>query len=569
MFRSNFKPGSTRWAVRRAQWRSMGIREEDMHKPKIAIINTSNKLSCCYVHLDEICRIVEQAIRDAGGLPFEVRTVAPSDFVTSAGKKARYLMPTRDLMVNEVECMVEGAVLDGMICLSSCDKTTPAHLMSAARLNVPTLLLTCGYQVGGTCSNEKFDDQFFDIDDVYEQVGALATGAIDLEDLTAMTDVAIQSPGVCAGLGTANSMHIVAEAIGMSLTGNSPIWANGRRLKEYAQEAGKRIVELTQQQILPRTIITEKSIANAVMTVLAVGGSVNTVRHLSAIATEAELDLDVVGLYETLGRDIRLLTSVRPNGRYRTEDLEAAGGTAAVMNQLRDFLHLDALTVTQRTIGENISGASVKNHDVIRTRENPVSLRPGVAIFRGNLAPDGSIVKLSAVPGERHEFSGPANIFEGEDEAIEALGAGKINKGDVIVLRNMGPTGGPGTVFACSFVAALNGAGIAADVAVVTDGELSGLNRGIIVGQLMPEAAAGGPLAVVEQGEIIRINFDNLSINMDVPAEVISARLDAWKPQPVPLGGGSSTYLSQYAQLVQPISRGAVLGKRRIHTKPV
>lgn len=567
MNRSDFEPGSTRWAVRRAQWRSMGIREEDMHKPKIAVINTSNKLSCCYIHLDELSAIVQQAIRNAGGLPFEVRTVAPSDFVTSAGKKARYLMPTRDLMVNEVECMIEGAVLDGMICLSSCDKTTPAHLMSAARLNIPTLLLTCGYQIGGACSNEKFEDQFFDIDDVYEQIGALATGSIDLKDLTDMTDVAIQSPGVCAGLGTANSMHIVAEAIGMSLPGNSPIWANGRKVKEYAQAAGKKIVELTVRQVLPRSIITEKSIQNAIMTVLAVGGSVNTVRHLAAIATEAELPIDVVKLYEQYGKDIKLLTSVRPNGPFRTEDLEAAGGTTAVMNQLRNYLNLDALTVTEKTVGENIEKSVIKNTQVIRTLDNPISQRPGVAILRGNIAPDGAIVKLSAVPGELEKFSGPANIYEGEDEAIAALGEGKIHKGDVIVLRNMGPAGGPGTVFACSFVAAINGAGIAEHVAVITDGELSGLNRGIIVGQLMPEAAMGGPLAVVKQGETIQINFNELTINMDVPQEEIDQRLAQWKPKPIELGGGSGTYLSQYAQLVQPIAQGAVLGKRKVHSK--
>ena len=476
-------------------------------------------------------------------------------------------MPTRDLMVNEVECMIEGAVLDGMICLSSCDKTTPAHLMSAARLNIPTLLLTCGYQIGGACSNEKFEDQFFDIDDVYEQIGALATDSIDLKDLTDMTDVAIQSPGVCAGLGTANSMHIVAEAIGMSLPGNSPIWANGRKVKEYAQAAGKKIVELTVRQVLPRSIITEKSIQNAIMTVLAVGGSVNTVRHLAAIATEAELPIDVVKLYEQYGKDIKLLTSVRPNGPFRTEDLEAAGGTTAVMNQLRNYLNLDALTVTEKTVGENIEKSVIKNTKVIRTLDNPISQRPGVAILRGNIAPDGAIVKLSAVPGELEKFSGPANIYEGEDEAIAALGEGKIHKGDVIVLRNMGPAGGPGTVFACSFVAAINGAGIAEHVAVITDGELSGLNRGIIVGQLMPEAAMGGPLAVVKQGETIQINFNELTINMDVPQEEIDQRLAQRKPKPIELGGGSGTYLSQYAQLVQPIAQGAVLGKRKVHSK--
>ena len=565
MYRSNFEPGSTRWAVRRSQWRSMGIREEDMDKPKIAIINTSNKLSSCYVHLDDVCALVHQAIHDAGALPFEVRTVAPSDFVTSAGKKARYLMPTRDLMVNEVECMMEGAVLDGMICLSSCDKTTPAHLMAAARLNVPTLLLTCGYQIGGTCSNEKFENQFFDIDDVYEQIGALATRTITLKDLTDMTDVAIQSPGVCAGLGTANSMHIVAEALGMTLPGNSPIWASGRRLRDYAQAAGTQIVELVKNGVNARQIITEDAIRNAVMMVLAVGGSVNTVRHLAAIATEAELPINVIALYEEYGKIIKLLTAVRPNGPFRTEDLEAAGGTPAVMRQLEKHLHLDALTVTRQTVGENIRDAKVKNANVIRSLDAPISQRPGVGILRGNLAPNGSIVKLSAVPGERQSFSGPANIYEGEDEAIAALGEGKIHQGDVIVLRNMGPSGGPGTVFACSFVAALNGAGIAEHVAVVTDGELSGLNRGIIVGQLMPESAAGGPLAVVAQGETIHIDFTNLTINMDVPEDEIQRRLANWKAQELELGGGDNTYLLQYAQLVQPIEQGAVLGKRKVH----
>ena len=567
MYRSNFTPGSTRWAVRRSQWRSMGIREEDMEKPKIGVINTSNKLSCCYIHLDELSLIVQQAIRAAGGLPFEIRTVAPSDFVTSAGKKARYLMPTRDLIVNEIEVMMEGAVLDGMICLSSCDKTTPAHVMAAARLNLPSILLTCGYQVGGQCHNEKFEDQFFDIDDVYESVGALATGSMSLRDLTDMTEVAIRSPGVCAGLGTANSMHIVAEALGMTLPGNSPVWANGRRVREYAQRAGEQIVRLTEEKLLPRSILTGKAIENAVMTVLAVGGSVNTVRHLAAIATEAELPIDVTALYEKFGKDIKLLTSVRPNGKYRTEDLEEAGGTAAVMSQLRGFLHLDALTVSGQSLGDNLRDAKVKNGDVIHSLDNPVSQRPGVAILRGNLAPDGAIVKLSAVPKERKQFTGPARIFDGEDEAIEALGQGKILRGDVVVLRNMGPLGGPGTVFACSFAAAINGAGIAADVAVITDGELSGLNRGIIVGQLMPEAAAGGPLAVVRENDIVHIDFVKRSLDMQVPDDEIARRLKEWQPREIELGGGNNTYLSQYAQLVQPIALGAVLGKRKIHQK--
>lgn len=562
MYRSNFEPGTTRWAVRRTQWRSMSITDEDMMKPKIAVINTSSTLSSCFIHVDKVSEAVQNAIRMAGGLPFEVRTVAPSDFVTSAGKKARYLMPTRDLIVNEIECMIEGAVLDGMVCLSSCDKTTPAHIMAAVRLNVPTLVLTCGYQVGGYCSS----GQFVDIDDVYEAVGALQAGTITLEELTDMTEHAIQTPGVCAGLGTANSMHIVAEALGMSLSGNSPVKADSRKLYDYARKAGERIVELVNQDIRPRDIVTEKAIENAIMVVQAVGGSVNTVRHLSAIATEAELDIDVVKMYEKLAHKIPLLTAVRPNGPYRTEDLEAAGGTRAVMKRLEDKLHKDVLTVTGPIVAENIKDAKIKDDKVIKTVNDPQSQRPGVAIFRGNIAPDGCIVKLSAVPQGINKFAGPANIFDGEDEAIAAIGKGEIKKGDVIILRNMGPIGGPGTVFACSFVAAMNGAGLAPYVAVVTDGELSGLNRGIVVGQMMPEAAAGGPLAIVKQGETIVIDMEARTIQANISNAEIKERLSKWTSPAKPhLKAG--TYLAQYCELVQPIAQGAVLGKRDFRKK--
>ncbi|MGI6052415.1 MAG: dihydroxy-acid dehydratase [Bilifractor sp.] len=559
--RSNFEPGTTRWAVRRTQWKEMGISEEDMMKPKIAVINTSNRLSSCFQHVDKISQAVQNAIRAHGGYPFEVRTVASSDFVTSAGKKARYLMPTRDLMVNEVECMVEGAVLDGIVFLSSCDKTTPAHLMAAARLNVPSIVLTCGYQLGGQC----MAGNFVDIDDVYEAVGAVAAGTKTFEELVDMTNHAITTPGVCAGLGTANSMQMTAEALGMSLPGNSPILADSAKLYRYCEMVGKRIVEMVENDEKPRDIITKESIENAVMVVLAIGGSVNTVRHLSAVATEAEIDMDVVATYEKFADMIHLITAVRPNGKYRTEDLEAAGGTQAVMKRLENYLHLDCRTVSGKTVGENLKGAKVLREEVIRTLDHPQSMRPGIAILRGNLCPHGAIAKLSAVPNELPGFEGPARIFDGEDEAIKVgIGEGKIKKGDVIVLRNQGPKGGPGTVFACSFVAALNGAGLASEVAVVTDGELSGLNRGIIVGQVMPEAAVGGPLAVIREGEMIRMDFNKRTMDVEIPDEELRARLAAWKPAERELEPG---YLAQYFELVQPIEQGAVLGYRSFRDK--
>ncbi|MBO0456004.1 dihydroxy-acid dehydratase [Enterococcus hulanensis] len=559
--RSNFEPGTTRWAVRRTQWKSMGMTDEDMEKPKIAVINTSNKLSSCFIHIDKISVTVQEAIKKAGGYPFEINTVASSDFVTSAGKKARYLMPTRDLIVNEVECMVEGSVLDGIVFLSSCDKTTPAHCMAAARLNIPSIVLTCGYQLGGQC----MAGNFVDIDDVYESIGAVACGTKSFEELVDMTNHAITTPGVCAGLGTANSMHMVAEGLGMSLPGNAPVLADSEKLYKYCDLVGKRVVEMVLNDERPRNIITKEAIENAIMVVLAIGGSVNTVRHLSAIATEAEISMDVIGTYEKYADTIHLLTAVRPNGVYRTEDLEAAGGCKAVMKRLESRLNMDVKTVSGKTVKENINSAEINREEVIRPMNDPQSYKPGVGILRGNLCPNGAVVKLSAVPNELPNFIGRAVIFDGEDEAIKVgLGEGKIKPGDVIILRNMGPKGGPGTVFACSFVAALNGAGLASQVAVVTDGELSGLNRGIIVGQVMPEAALGGPLAVVKEGETINIDFDRRMMDIEIDQEELSNRLEKWKPEKRELEPG---YLAQYHELVQPIEQGAVLGYRKFRDK--
>src|SRR5580700_2431605 len=296
MLRSNFERGSTRWAVRWSQWCAMGMSEEDFAKPKIAVVNSSSTLSVCYIHLDEISREVQKSIRENGGLAFEIRTAAPSDFITSAGKKGRYLLPSRDLIVNDIEVMVEGACLDGMVLLSSCDKTTPAHLMAAARLNIPSIVVACGYQLGGNCGGREVD-----IEEVYKAVGTVCTGAMKVEELEDWTRVAIHGPGVCAGLATANSMHILAEAIGMALPGTTPVRAGSERLFQNARRAGQRIIEMVAEQLLPRQILTADAFHNAVAVATALGASVNTVRHLAATATEAGLDLDITRLFEDLG----------------------------------------------------------------------------------------------------------------------------------------------------------------------------------------------------------------------------------------------------------------------------
>ncbi|MEU0156685.1 dihydroxy-acid dehydratase [Micromonospora fulviviridis] len=544
--RSNFEPGTTRWAVRRAQWTAMGLSLEEQDRPKIAIVNTSSKLSVCFAHLDDVAKVVSDAVYAAGGLPLEIRTTAPSDFVTSAGRKARYLMPTRDLIVNDVEAAVEGAVLDGMVLLSSCDKTTPAHLMAAARLNLPAILVIGGYQRGGTYAGCSVD-----IDTVYESVGAVGASQMSICQLGELADQAIQGPGVCAGLATANTMHCLAEALGMTVPGSAPIRANSERMLAKAAEAGSRAVELVREGLTARQVLTRDAVENAVEVALALGGSVNCIRHLAAVAAEADLDLDVVETFEAKGRDAVQLAAIRPNGTHQVWDLEEIGGVQTVLRTLLPRLHAHALTVSGRTVAELADSARPADGDVLHALDNPIKPEPGLIILRGSLAPDGSIVKVAGVGNARRQFTGPARVFAGEDEAIAALNSGQIRPGDVIVLRGMGPRGGPGTVFAASFVAALNGAGLGGQVAVVTDGELSGLNHGLVVGQVMPEAADGGPLAGVQDGDQISIDLDARQIDAH-PVRT---------GQPVRAGDSTAErgWLGQYAELVGPVQGGAVL----------
>jgi dihydroxy-acid dehydratase len=544
--RSDFTPGTTRWAVRRAQWTAMGMPLEDQERPKIAIVNTSSRMSVCFQHLDDLVDVVAEAIYDAGGLPLEIRTTAPVDFITSAGRKARYLMPTRDLIVNDVEAAVEGAVLDAMVCLSSCDKTTPAHLMASARLDIPSILVIGGYQRGGTHAGCSVD-----IDTVYESVGAIQAGKMTVCELGELADKAIDGPGVCAGLATANTMHVLAEALGMTMPGSSPVRANSHKMRECAAAAGTRIVEMIQEGVTGRQILTAEAIENAVDVALAVGGSVNCMRHLAAIASEADLDIDLTTLFEEKGKDAVQLAAIRPNGTDQVWDLEAVGGTQAVMRALAPRLHGQAMTVSGKTVSELAEFALKPDGKVLHSLADPVKAEPGLIILRGTLAPDGSIVKLAGVGSARRHFSGPARVYAGEDAGIAALGQSEIKPGDVIVMRGMGPRGGPGTVFAASFVAALNGAGLGGQVAVVTDGELSGLNYGLVVGQVMPEAADGGPLAGVQSGDTITIDLDARCIDADPVRD--GKPVTSGRPQ------DERGWLGQYAALVGPIQQGAVL----------
>ena len=556
--RSYIEPGSPREAIRRAQWRALGISDEDMQKPKIAVVNSSSELAICFSHLDGIAKVVKESIRAAGGLPFEVRTAAPSDFIIGAGAAGGYILASRDLVVNDMEIAIEGAQLDGMICLSSCDKTPPAHLMAAGRFNIPTILVICGYQPSG-----RYAGKHVDIEDLFLGTIQASLGKLTREDLRGMSDNAIKGPGVCAGMATANSMHVVCEALGMTLPGSAPILANSPRMFEQARRSAERIVAMVNEDLRPRQILTPGAFRNAVAAVLAVSGSINCIKHLQATAVESGVDVDVFKMFNDLGDEVPVLSAVRPNGEDTIEAFEAAGGARALLKQLEPLLDASALTVTGRTVAENLAGVTVANPEVIRPIDRPFSDKAPIVILHGSLAPESAIVKLGLRGLNRKaQFKGPAVVYDSGALALQAIADGAIKRGDVLVVRGMGPKGGPGMAGpASSVVFALDSAGLQSDVAFVTDGQLSGLcNKGLTVAEVSPESAVGGPLSLVENGDLIEVDVDRRSLELLVPAAELAARRARLGEPVLP---ESSGYLSIYQRSVQPMSTGAVLVKRR------
>jgi dihydroxy-acid dehydratase len=551
--RSNFPRGSYLWAVRNAQWQALGIPESDCEKPKIAVVNSSSELAACYGHLDGVAAQVKTAIRAAGGVPFEVRTTAPSDFVTGAGGRGGYILSARDLVTNDIEASVEGALLDGMVCLTSCDKTVPGQLMAAGRLNIPTLMLACGYQPSG-----QYKGKHVDIEDVF--VGAMHAliGQLDVEELIGMSREAIRGPGVCSGMGTANSMHMVCEALGMALPGSTPVAANSPKMLDFVRQAGERIVQMVWDDLKPRDIMTRGAFANAVRTMLAVGGSINTIKHLQAVATEAHCAADVYGMFEEYASGVPVLTEVRPVGERTIEEFEAAGGCRAVMKQLQPMLDTGVLTVTGRTLADNLADFVVADAEVIRPLARPIANQPAIVLLRGSLAPETGIVKTGIIERKLRRFSGQAICFTAADDAIAALKRGDIRSGHVVVMRGTGVCGGPGMGGGSSRVVfAIDGAGLGEKVAMLTDGHLSGLVcKGLVVAEVSPEGAAGGPLALVEDGDTITIDLDTRRCDLEVADDVLQARRTAWKPSAPAFDSG---WLQLYRRNVRPLSTGAVL----------
>jgi dihydroxy-acid dehydratase len=542
--RSNLPVGSPRWATRRAQWLALGLTDADLTKPKIAIVNSSSGLAPCFSHLDPIAAVVKDSIEAAGGVGFEIRTVAPTDFIMSRGAGGGYVLSSRDLVAADIEAVVEGAQLDGMVCLASCDKTTPGQLMAAARVDVPTLVLACGYQSHGRDT---------DIEEVFLRACQSGSTVDELCDLSAR---AITGPGVCTGMGTANSMHIVAEALGMTLPGATPVRANSEPMWAAVRASGQAIVDAVLADRRPRTIMTERAFANAVAAVLAVSGSINTVKHLQAIAREAGLDLDVYRLFESLSDTVRPLAAVRPNGSDTIEEFEDAGGALAVLKQLGSVVDGSAGTVTGEPIAERVAGAVVDER-IIRPLSDPRATHPTVVVIRGSLAPGSAIVKLSVTERRARSFEGTARVFEDAPSAVAAIEEGVLRPGDVLVLRGLGPVGTPGMGMASQPVFALAGAGLSEQVAVVTDGQLSGLvNKGIVVGEVRPEAALPGPLALVADGDRISIDLTTRRADLLVDPTELACREGAPRDDQRPEGAlqgsaGRSGWLSVFADMAR------------------
>lgn len=554
--RSVLPIGSPRWAARLAHWRVLGLEPDALEKPKIAIVNSSSELAICYSHLDQVAQRLKEVIRRAGGVPFEIRTVAPSDFITSAGARGGYILSARDLIAFDIEAMVEGALLDGMICLSSCDKTLPGHLIAAARLDIPTLILPCGYQPSGCCHGEPVD---------LEEVFIRATHyLVDpdpalLEWILQCAPSSVEGPGVCSGLGTANTMHMVAEALGMTLFGTTPVRANSPKMWNAVERAGQLIVELVREDLRPSRILTPAAFRNAVTLLLAIGGSLNAEKHLQAIALAGGLEVDIFRLLEELYDRIPLLVEVRPNGATTIEELEEAGGAATCLARLGPLLERATLTVEGLTLGEHLDRFTPpKDSGVVGTLESPKRPRSTLLPVRGSLAPQGAFIRSTVWVQEQygHSFIGHAMVFEDQEQVVQAVREGRILPGTAVVLRGQGPRGQPGMGMASTAAFALASANLAASTALITDGQISGLvNQGLVVAEVAPEAVEeDSPLGRIRDGDPVLIDTAARRVDVLLEPSVLWQRPRYTKARPRPHG-----WLGVYATLVDSVRRGALV----------
>ncbi|NLJ75902.1 MAG: dihydroxy-acid dehydratase [Peptococcaceae bacterium] len=541
-------------APHRSLFYAMGYTPADLKKPLIGIVNSFNEIVPGHIHLRDLAQAAKLGVAAAGGTPVEFPVIGICDGIAMNHDGMKYPLASRELIADSIETMSVAHKFDGLVLVGNCDKIVPGMLMAAARLNIPSVYVGGGPMLTGNYAGDDADL----VRPLFEAVGAYAVGAITAAEMAEMEQGSCPTCGSCSGLFTANSMNCLVEALGIGLPGNGTIPAPYGRRKALAKLAGQQAVQMVREKIRPRDIMTLEAFKNAIALDMAIGGSSNTVLHLLAIANEAGVPLRIED-FDEISTRIPNITKLSPGGPYHLFDLYVAGGISAVLKQLAeaDLLYPETKTVTGGTLLENISRASVRNQEIIRPLDNPYSQEGGIAILKGNLAPDGAVVKQSAVAEEMLRHSGPARIYNSEEEAFEAIMNGKINKGDVVIIRYEGPKGGPGMREMLSPTSAITGMGLDKDVALITDGRFSGGTRGASIGHVSPEASEGGPIALLLEGDLIEIDIPNRTLNVQLTEEELATRRSNWQ-QPAPKVTGKS-YLARYSALVTSSSTGAVL----------
>ena len=547
----NVKKGMQQ-APHRSLFNALGLTEEEMDKPLIGIVSSYNEIVPGHMNLDKIVEAVKMGVALAGGVPREFPAIAVCDGIAMGHIGMKYSLVTRDLIADSTEAMALAHQFDALVMVPNCDKNVPGLLMAAARINIPTIFVSGGPMLAGRVHGKKTS-----LSSMFEAVGSYSAGKIDEEEVRYYENHACPTCGSCSGMYTANSMNCLTEVLGMGLRGNGTIPAVYSERIKLAKHAGMQIMELLKKDIRPRDIITKESMMNALTMDMALGCSTNSMLHLPAIAHEIGFDFNIKFANE-ISEKTPNLCHLAPAGPTYMEDLNEAGGIYAVMKEISklNLLNLDCMTVTGKTVGENIKDAVNFDPEVIRTIENPYSKTGGLAVLSGNLAPDGSVVKRSAVVPEMMEHSGPARVFDCEEDAIEAIKGGKIVAGDVVVIRYEGPKGGPGMREMLNPTSAIAGMGLGSTVALITDGRFSGASRGASIGHVSPEAAVGGPIALVEEGDIIEINIPEYKINLKISDEEMAKRKAKWQPREPKVATG---YLARYAAMVTSGDRGAIL----------
>ena len=544
-------------APHRSLFNALGFTPEEMKKPLVGIISSYNEIVPGHMNLDKIVDAVKLGVAEAGGMPVVVPAIAVCDGIAMGHTGMKYSLVTRDLIADSTECLARAHQFDAMVCVPNCDKNVPGLLMAAARVNIPTIFVSGGPMLAGRVKGEKRS-----LSSMFEAVGAYAAGKMTADDVAEFEEKVCPTCGSCSGMYTANSLNCLTEVLGMGLRGNGTIPAVYSERLRLAKHAGNQIMELYRKDIRPRDIMTEDAFMNALTVDMALGCSTNTMLHLPAIAHEAKVNIDVNVANEVSARTPNLC-HLAPAGHTYMEDLNEAGGVYAVMKELskKNLINLGCLTATGKTVGENIEYARNLDPEVIRPVEEPYSATGGIAILNGNIAPESCVVKRSAVAPEMLKHSGPARVFDCEDDAITAIKGGKIVPGDVVVIRYEGPKGGPGMREMLNPTSAIVGMGLGSTVALITDGRFSGASRGASIGHVAPEATVGGPIALIQEGDIIDIDIDNHTLNARVSEEEFAERKKTWKPRINEVDG----YLVRYRELVTGAPQGAVLSVEGWH----